>query len=75
MKIGLVADQSWWRSERGKLAEFRNRAIPARHFRARLLPRPSLVDWVWGPDCPAGAQTTLLGPGLRCWGPDCPATT
>jgi len=31
-------------------AEFRNRNIPARHFQARLFPRPFLVGWDWGPD-------------------------
>jgi len=34
-----------------KFAEFRNRGISARHFRARILPRPFLLaGWVWGPD-------------------------
>ena len=33
-----------------KFAEFRDRGIPARHFRARLFPRPFLAGWVWGPD-------------------------
>ena len=35
---------------RRKFAEFRDRGIPARHFRIRLFPRLFLVGWVWGPD-------------------------
>jgi len=33
-----------------KFAEFERPGIPARHFRARLFPRPFLAGWVWGPD-------------------------
>ena len=39
-----------FRSERGSLLNSRDRGIPARHFRARLFPRPFLTGWVWGPD-------------------------
>jgi len=42
-----------------KFAEFRNRSIPARHFRARLFPRPFLGGWVM-PLQPPGHDGSLV---------------
>ena len=42
LKIGVVKDQSYWRSERGSLLNSETHGIPAGHLRARLFPRPFL---------------------------------
>ena len=42
-----------------KFVEFRNRHIPARHFRARLFLRPFHMGCVWGPDYESTVQSMV----------------